>query len=240
MAHASSSDGFGDVVSSGDEELQDGVAEVAALAVQATNPSRADSISIKYANSQSLTLETGEIGRLANGSAMLTAGDTMIYTNVCADSQVLESDFTPLQIAYHERLSAAGRTAGGFIKRDGRPREIETLISRLVDRPLRPLFHKGWRRDTQILQWVMSYDPDSCPQPHAITAAAAALLLSDIPFPRAVAGVRVIMYDGKFIINPTMEEREAANLDILVAGTEAAILMIEGSADFVPDRKSVV
>lgn len=125
--------------------------------------------------------------------------------------------------------------SGGFIKRDGRPREIETLISRLVDRPLRPLFHKGWRRDTQILQWVMSYDPDSCPQPHAITAAAAALLLSDIPFPRAVAGVRVVMYDGKFIINPTMEEREAANLDILVAGTEAAILMIEGSADFVPE-----
>ena len=99
-----------------------------------------------------------------------------------------------------------GACRGGFIKRDGRPREIETLISRLVDRPLRPLFHKGWRRDTQILQWVLSYDPDSCPQPHAITAAAASLLVSDIPFPRAVAGVRVVMCNDKFVINPTVKE----------------------------------
>lgn len=132
-------------------------------------------------------------------------------------------------------LTARGACRGGFIKRDGRPREIETLISRLVDRPLRPLFHKGWRRDTQILQWVLSYDPDSCPHPHAITAAAASLLVSDIPFPRAVAGVRVVMCNDKFVINPTVQEQEGATLDLLVAGTEAAVLMIEGSAKFIPE-----
>jgi hypothetical protein len=126
--------------------------------------------------------------------------------------------------------------SGGFVKRDGRPREIETLISRLVDRPLRPLFQKGWRRDTQILQWVLSYDPDSCPQPHAITAAAASLLVSDIPFPCAVAGVRVGLCDGELIINPTVSEREAATVDLLVAGTKSAVLMIEGSANFVPEE----
>lgn len=97
------------------------------------------------------------------------------------------------------------------------------------------MFNKGWRRDTQVLQWVLSYDADNSPQPHAITAAAAALLVSDIPFSRAVSGVRVVMCNDKFVINPTAEQQEGATLDLLVAGTESAVLMIEGSADFMPE-----
>lgn len=121
------------------------------------------------------------------------------------------------------------------MKRDGRPREPETLTSRLVDRPIRPLFPSGWNYDTQVLQWVMSYDPDNSPQPHAVTAAAAVLLISDIPFVRAVAGVRVALVDGNFIVNPTAAEMEHTTLDVVIAGTESAILMIEGFADFVPE-----
>lgn len=124
---------------------------------------------------------------------------------------------------------------GGFLKRDGRPREPETLTSRLVDRPIRPLFPSGWNYDTQVLQWVMSYDPDNSPQPHAVTAAAACLLISDIPFTRAVAGVRVALVNGDFIVNPTADEMEKTSLDVVIAGTESAILMIEGFADFVSE-----
>eukprot|EP00892_Ulva_mutabilis_P002428 jgi/Ulvmu1/12186/UM085_0050.1 len=192
-------------------------------------------VTIQYAGSKELTLETGEIGRLAGGSIMLTAGETMIYSNSCADRNPMQGGFTPLQVSYHERLSAGGRTAGGFLKRDGRPREPETLTSRLVDRPIRPLFPAGWNYDTQVLQWVMSYDPDNSPQPHAITGAAACLLISDIPFTRAVAGVRIALVDGTFIVNPTAEEMEASALEVVIAGTESAILMIEGFANFVSE-----
>lgn len=192
-------------------------------------------VTISYAGSKSIVLETGEIGRLAGGAVMLTAGETVIYSNACADRTPMAGGYTPLQVTYHERLSAGGRTAGGFLKRDGRPREPETLTSRLVDRPIRPLFPSGWNYDTQVLQWVMSYDPDNSPQPHAVTAAAAVLLISDIPFVRAVAGVRVALVDGNFIVNPTAAEMEHTTLDVVIAGTESAILMIEGFADFVPE-----
>lgn len=124
---------------------------------------------------------------------------------------------------------------GGFLKRDGRPREPETLTSRLVDRPIRPLLPSGWNYETQVLQWVLSYDPDNSPQPHAVTAAAASLLISDIPFTRAVASVRVGMVDGAFVVNPTAIEMEQSTVDVVIAGTESAILMIEGFADFVSE-----
>lgn len=170
---------------------------------------------------------------------MITDGETMVYTTVCADNDnASDGSFAPLQINYTERFSAAGRTAGGFIKRDSRPKEHEVLVSRLVDRPLRPVVADGWPHSTQVLQWVVSYDSIHAPEPLAITAAGAAMYISEVPMKRAVAGVRVGLLSGRgFVVNPTVNEMEESRLDLVMAGTVEAVLMIEGFCDFLTEAE---
>ncbi|KAI8473323.1 MAG: chloroplast polyribonucleotide phosphorylase [Monoraphidium minutum] len=201
---------------------------------------KADRLEMDVAG-QTITLETGEIGRQANGAIMATMGETVIYTTVCCDSKPTgDGSFTPLQVHYQERFSAAGRTSGSFLKREGRPKDDDVLIARLVDRPLRPMFEKGWSNDTQVLQWVLSYDGVNQPEPLAITAAAAALMVSDIPLKKAVAGVRVaLLGEGLWVVNPSAVQMGASRLDLMMAGTKDAVLMIEGFCDFLSEEQMI-
>lgn len=185
---------------------------------------------------RTITLETGEVGRQASGAIIATDGETVLYTTACSDNDFAsDGSFAPLQINYTERFSAAGRTSGSFFKRDSRQKENEVLVSRLVDRPLRPMIAAGWPHSVQVLQWVMSYDFDHSPEPLAITAAGAALALSDVPMKKAVAGVRVGQVDGEFVVNPTVGQMESSTLDLIMAGTRDAVLMIEGFCDFLTE-----
>jgi len=160
----------------------------------------------------------------------------VIYTTACADNgQPGDGSFLPLSIQYMERFSAAGETSGGYIKRDGRQKEGEVLTSRLVDRPLRPMFQEGWAMETQVLQWVLSFDGKNAPEPLAITAAGAALAISDIPLLKPVAAVRVGLVAGEFIVNPSLQQMQSSSLDLIIAGTEDAVLMIEGFCDFLTE-----
>ena len=163
----------------------------------------------------------------------------MIYTSVCADNDnASDGSFAPLQVNYTERFSAAGRTTGGFIKRDSRPKEHEVLVSRLVDRPLRPVVADGWPHSTQVLQWVMSYDAIHAPEPLAITAAGAAMAISAVPMKKPVAGVRVgLLPERGFVVNPTVAEMDMSRLDLIMAGTSEAVLMIEGFCDFLTEAE---
>ncbi|KAK9821471.1 hypothetical protein WJX81_007489 [Elliptochloris bilobata] len=197
----------------------------------------ADKITIEVGGRQ-LTLETGEIGRQANGSVLVTDGETVVYTTACCSSEATgDGWFMPLQVQYSERFSAAGKTSSGWLKRDGRPKDAETLTSRLVDRPLRPMFAPGWSNDTQVLIWVLSYDGEHTPEPLAITAAGAALALSDIPLQKAVAGVRMGLLDGQFVVNPTAAQMADSRLDLVMAGTADAVLMIEGYCNFLSEEE---
>ncbi|KAK9829222.1 hypothetical protein WJX72_004572 [[Myrmecia] bisecta] len=186
-----------------------------------------------------ISIETGEIGRQANGAVLVTDGKTIIYTTACcSDEPQSDGSFVPLQVNYAERFSAAGRTSGAYFKRDGRPKEGEILASRLVDRPIRPMFAEGWSNDTQLLSWVLSYDGNHSPEPLAITAAGAALAVSDIPLKKMVAGVRVgLLPDQGFVINPTEQQRELSRLDMVIAGTAEAVLMVEGYCDFLTEEQ---
>lgn len=186
-----------------------------------------------------LVLETGEIGRLAAGAVVASDGDTVVYSTCCADRDPGDYDFTPLSVEFQERSSAGGRTSGSFKRRDMK-RDFETLNARLIDRPLRPLFPAGWRHDTQVLNWVLSFDGERLAEPLAITAAGAAVALSDVPVPRAVAGVRVGLDPAgegpsQFLVNPSRTQMQASALDLVVAGTRDGVLMLEGGGDFVPD-----
>lgn len=194
--------------------------------------------SINFAPGKVLTFETGKIARQANGSCLVTCGETIIFASACAAKEVDETtDFLPLRVDYSEKFFSAGKTLGGFIKREGRPAEREVLASRLIDRPLRPLFEKGYFNEVQVLTYVWSYDGVNSPEPLAITAASAALVISDIPLAKPVAGVRVGLIDSKFIVNPTVEEQKVSRLDLILAGTADAILMIEGYADFLSEEQ---
>jgi polyribonucleotide nucleotidyltransferase len=187
---------------------------------------------------KTLIFETGKIARQANAAVTVRCGDTLLLTTACSAPKADESiDFLPLRVDYQEKFSAAGKTLGGFIKREGRPTERETLISRLIDRPIRPLFEDGFYNEVQILSYVFSYDNVNSPDPLAICGASAALVLSDIPLIKPVAGVRVGMIEDRFIINPTVEEQKQSRLDLLLAGTEDAVLMIEGYADFLTEEQ---
>eukprot|EP00250_Pteridium_aquilinum_P012990 c21065_g1_i1 orf=186-3056(+) len=195
------------------------------------------SVSIPYGNRQ-ITIETGLIGRQASGAVTVTDGETILYATACASEEVIEpSDFAPLSVHYQERFSAAGRTSGGFFKREGRAKDHEILICRLIDRPLRPMIAKGFYHDTQILSWVFSYDATHSPEPLAIVAASAALALSDIPIVKTVGAVRVGLIDGKYIVNPTVQEMESSRLDMIVAGAGGSIIMIEGCCEFVSEEE---
>ncbi|KAL6555265.1 Purine nucleoside phosphorylase [Orobanche gracilis] len=181
---------------------------------------------------------TGHMGRQASGAVTVTDGETIVYTTVCLSDVPSEpSDFFPLYVNYQERFSAAGRTSGGFFKREGRTKDHEVLICRLIDRPLRSTMLKGFYHETQVLSWVLSYDGLHSPDSLAVTAAGIAIALSEVPNSRAIAGVRIGLIGDKFVVNPTAKEMEESKLDLLLAGTDSAILMIEGYCAFLPEEK---
>jgi len=178
-----------------------------------------------------LTVEVGRVAKQADGSCVVRYGDTMV---LCAAVGALTPregiDFFPLTVEYREANYAAGRIPGNYFRREGRPNEKEILTSRLIDRPCRPLFSEGYRNETQVVTSVVSADPDNNPDVVAITGASCALYLSDIPFSNPVAGVRIGLIDGRYVINPTYDEVRESRLNLIVAGTEEAIVMVEAGA----------
>lgn len=184
-----------------------------------------------------IVFETGKIARQANGSVVLRSGETILLSTACTGPTLSEVDFIPLRVDYIEKFSSAGKTLGGFIKREGKPTERETLVCRLIDRPIRPMFEEGYYTETQLITSVLSYDGVNAPEPLAICANSAALVLSDIPFIKPIAGVRVGLIEDRWVINPTVQEQEESVLDLMLAGTEDAILMIEGYCDFLTEEQ---
>ncbi len=183
-----------------------------------------------------LILETGRFAKQANGAVMARYGDTAILCTVTASSGPKDLDFFPLTVNYEERLYSVGKIPGGFIKREGRPTEKAILASRLTDRPIRPLFPEGFRNDVQIVNIVMSVDQECSPEITAMIGTSAALAISDVPFNGPIGGVIVGRVDGRFVINPTTEEREKSDIFLVVAGTKDAIMMVEAEADEVPEE----
>ncbi|MGH9816576.1 MAG: polyribonucleotide nucleotidyltransferase [Candidatus Acidiferrales bacterium] len=177
-----------------------------------------------------LIFETGKIAKQANGAIVGRYGDTVVLLTACMDTRLNERDFLPLTVDYREYTYSAGRIPGGFFKREGRPSEREILISRLIDRPLRPLFPEGWRRETQIVGLVLSADSENDTDVLAVSAASAALYCSDLPFDKPIAAVRVGLLEGKLVANPTYAEQKTSLLNIVVAGSESAIVMVEAGA----------
>lgn len=193
-------------------------------------------ISIPVGN-KTVTFETGKIARQAHGAVLVRCGDTIILSTACASAEPLpDVDFLPLKVEYQEKFSSVGRTSGGFIKTE-RPSAREILVARLIDRPIRPMFEEGYYHDVQLLNYVWSYDGVHSPEPLAICAASAALCLSHIPLIKPIGAVRVGMIDGQFVINPTVLEQEASKLDLMMAGTEEGVLMIEGSSEFLTEEQ---
>ncbi len=183
-----------------------------------------------------LVLETGEIARQAGGAVMTSLGDTtVLVTAVGRRRSDPNKDFFPLTVEYQEKTYAAGKVPGGFFKREGRPAEKETLTARLIDRPLRPSFPKGFRNEVQVICTVMSLDPDIDPDVPAMIGASAAVALSGLPFSGPIGGARVGYLDGQFILNPTFEQLVRSDLDLFVAGTRNAVLMVESEANCLPE-----
>lgn len=198
---------------------------------------KSDVIEIPLGN-KLLKLETGKVARQAGGAVVLTCGETVVFASACASLNASpEIDFLPLRVDYQEKYSSAGRTAGGFLKREGRPAEREILTSRLIDRPLRPMFEDGYYNEVQLLAYVFSYDGLHSPDVLAMCAASAALSISEIPLIKPVGAVRVGLVQGEWIINPTTEEAKLSRLDLVIAGTEDAVLMIEGYSDFLTEEQ---
>lgn len=196
-----------------------------------------ETLSVKVGE-QTLTFETGKIARQADGAVIVRSGDTMLLCTACATDQPSPGiDFFPLRVDYQELYSAAGKTSSGFIKRQGRPSEREVLVSRLIDRPLRPMFEEGYYNEVQVLSYVWSYDGAASPEPLAICGASAALVLSSIPLIKPIAAVRVGLINNNFILNPSVEQQKKSRLDLMLAGTEDAILMIEGFCDFLTEEQ---
>jgi polyribonucleotide nucleotidyltransferase len=177
-----------------------------------------------------LTLETGRVAKQANGAVWARYGDTVVLVSACMDNKATDKDFLPLTVDYREYTYSAGKIPGGFFKREGRPSEREILTSRLIDRPMRPLFPEGWNRETQIIAMVLSADSQNDPDVVAVTAASAAAYISDIPFHTPIAAVRVGLLDGQLVANPTYEEQKTSQLNIVVAASEEAIVMVEAGA----------
>ena len=153
---------------------------------------------------RNLIFETGKIARQANGAVMIRSGDTMLLSTACAGAPMTDVNFMPLRVDYQEKFSSAGKTLGGFLKREGRPTEKEILTCRLIDRPIRPMFEEGFYTDTQLITTVFSYDGIHQTEPLAICAASAALTISDIPFIKPIGAVRVALIEDRFVINPTL------------------------------------
>src|SRR5437773_6378384 len=168
---------------------------------------------------QTLRLETGKLAKQAGGSVIVRSGATMVLVTACHAATAREGiDFLPLTVDYREYTYASGRIPGGFFKREGKPAEKEVLTCRCIDRPIRPLFPDGWRFETQIIALVLSADQENDTDVLAITGASAALALSDIPFQKTIAGVRIGLVDGQYIVNPTFKERKESTLDLIVVG----------------------
>jgi polyribonucleotide nucleotidyltransferase len=181
--------------------------------------------------SRTISLETGKLAKQADGSVLVRSGDTVVLVTACRAANAREGiDFLPLTVDYREYTYASGRIPGGFFKREGKPSEKEVLTSRLIDRPHRPLFPAGWRYETQIIALVLSADTENDSDVLAITGAAAAVAISEIPFEKTIAGVRVGLIDGRYVINPTFDERKQSKLDLIVAGSRDGIVMVEAGA----------
>jgi polyribonucleotide nucleotidyltransferase len=190
--------------------------------------------------SRHISIETGKLAKQADGSVLVRSGDTVVLVTACHAASAREGiDFLPLTVDYREYTYASGRIPGGFFKREGKPSEKEVLTSRLIDRPIRPLFSSGWRYETQIIALLMSADTENDADVLAITGASAALALSEIPFEKTLAGVRVGIIDGNYVINPTFEERKQSVLDLVVAGTTDGIVMVEAGAKEVTEAQAV-
>src|ERR1700687_2579286 len=178
-----------------------------------------------------LVLETGKIARQADGAVLATYGDTTVLcTAVAMKAAKTGQDFFPLTVNYQEKTFAAGKIPGGFFKREGRPSEKETLVSRLIDRPLRPLFVPGFVNETQVVCTVLSHDLENDPDIVALVGASAALTISGIPFLGPVGGARVGYVDGQYVLNPKIDTLPSSQLDLLVAGTQEGVLMVESEA----------
>ena len=188
---------------------------------------------------RSLILETGKIAKQANGAVTARYGDTVILVSACMANKPNDRDFLPLTVDYRENTYSAGKIPGGFFKREGRPTEKEILVSRLIDRPMRPLFPDSWRNETQIIAMVLSADSDNDPDVIAVTAASAAAYCSDLPFSDPIAAVRVGLLDGQLVANPTVAEQKTSKLNIVVAGTADGIVMVESGAFEVSEEKVV-
>ena len=181
---------------------------------------------------KTLAIETGKIGKQADGSVIVSYGQTMVHCAVCAAKTAPETyeDFIPLTVNYIEKAYAAGRIPGGFFKREGKPSEGEILISRLIDRPIRPLFAKGFNNETQVTCTLISHDGQNNPDIVAMIAASAALTISGIPFLGPIGAARVAYIDGQYVINPTFAQIKESKLDLVVAGTKQGVLMVESEA----------
>jgi len=182
-----------------------------------------------------LTLETGKLAKQAQGAVVVRQGDSAVLVTAVADKNPARTDFVTLSCEYQDRTGAYGRIPGGYFKREGRANERETLVGRLMDRPIRPQFPKTWRFETQVIATVLSYDPENDTDVLAMCGAAAALHCSEIPMKRPIAGVRVALHEGKFVINPANAITEKADLQLVVAGTREAICMVEGGAQEVSE-----
>ncbi|MCY7980703.1 polyribonucleotide nucleotidyltransferase [Bacillus inaquosorum] len=185
---------------------------------------------------RTLTVETGQLAKQANGAVMIRYGDTAVLSTATASKEPKPLDFFPLTVNYEERLYAVGKIPGGFIKREGRPSEKAVLASRLIDRPIRPLFADGFRNEVQVISIVMSVDQDCSSEMAAMFGSSLALSVSDIPFEGPIAGVTVGRIDDQFIINPTVDQLEKSDINLVVAGTKDAINMVEAGADEVPEE----
>src|SRR6188474_753295 len=188
--------------------------------------------------SQTLSIETGRLAKQADGAVIVRMGDTMVLVTACHSSSPREGiDFLPLTVDYREYTYASGRIPGGFFKREGKPADKEVLTSRVIDRPIRPLFPSGWRHETQVIALVLSADTQNDTDVLAITGASAALALSEIPFHTTIAGVRVGLVDGEYVINPTYEQRKRSLVDIILAGSKDGLVMVEAGANQVPEEQ---
>jgi polyribonucleotide nucleotidyltransferase len=179
---------------------------------------------------RTLTFETGKMARQAHGAVVARYGDSVVLATACMDNKATEKDFLPLTVDYREYTYSAGKIPGGFFKREGRPSEREILTSRLTDRPLRPLFPEGWSNETQIVAMVLSADSENDPDVIAVTAASAALFISKIPFDKPIAAVRIGLIEGKLVVNPTVAEQKTSQMNLIVAGSDEAIVMVESGA----------
>src|SRR3954464_4477954 len=191
-------------------------------------------------NGKPLRIETGKLAKQAAGSVVVRHGDSVVLVTASRAASPREGiDFLPLTVDYREYAYASGRIPGGFFKREGKPAEKEVLTSRVIDRPIRPLFPSGWRYETQVIAPVPSADAENDTDVLALTGASAALAISEIPFQKTIAGVRVGLINGQYVINPTFEQRKQSRLDLVVAGSKDGLVMVEAGAKEVTEAEVV-